>query len=53
MNTPTYLSGKKVADHIYRDLKNKIRGLDKNNIIPGLAVVLVGENPASRSYVSS
>ena len=53
MNTPIYLSGKKVADHIYRDLKNKIRELDKNNIIPGLAVVLVGENPASRSYVNS
>ena len=53
MNTPTYLSGKKVADYIYKDLKNKIRELDKNNIIPGLAVVLVGENPASRSYVNS
>ena len=53
MNTTIYLSGKKVADHIYRDLKNKIRELDKNNIIPGLAVVLVGENPASRSYVNS
>ena len=53
MNTPAYLSGKKVADYIYKDLKNKIRELDKNNIIPGLAVVLVGENPASRSYVNS
>ena len=53
MNTPTYLSGKEVADYLYKDLKNKIRELDKKNIIPGLAVVLVGENPASKSYVSS
>ena len=53
MNNTTYLSGKKVADYVYKDLKNKIRKLDKSNIIPGLAVVLVGENPASKSYVIS
>ena len=53
MNEPTFLSGKKVADYIYKDLKNKIIKLEKKNIIPGLAVVLVGENPASMSYVSS
>tara|TARA_A100001011_G_C14220677_1_gene804194 strand:+ start:314 stop:1210 length:897 start_codon:yes stop_codon:yes gene_type:complete len=53
MNNTTYLSGKKVADYVYKDLENKIRKLDKKSIIPGLAVVLVGENPASKSYVIS
>ena len=48
-----YLSGKEVAESIYKGLKKKIDQLDERNIKPGLAVVLVGENPASKSYVRS
>lgn len=42
------LTGKKIADKILLDLKGKIR---KEKIKPGLAVVLVGKNPASETYV--
>ena len=30
-----------------------IKGLSERNVIPGLAVVLVGDNPASRIYVKN
>ena len=53
MNNIMYLSGKEVAESIYKGLKKKIDKLDERNIKPGLAVVLVGENPASKSYVRS
>ena len=53
MNNIMYLSGKEVAESIYKGLKKKIDHLDERNIKPGLAVVLVGENPASKSYVRS
>ena len=47
------LSGKEVS----KFYKNKIRGnildLKKKGIIPGLAVVLVGDDPASKIYVNS
>ncbi len=46
------LSGKKVADEIYANLKQK---LDNRGDVraPGLAVILVGEDPASMTYTSS
>ncbi|MCC5831764.1 MAG: bifunctional methylenetetrahydrofolate dehydrogenase/methenyltetrahydrofolate cyclohydrolase FolD [Chlamydiales bacterium] len=43
------LSGKEAADHIREQLQQKIRQLDEP---PGLAVVLLGENPSSESYVN-
>ncbi len=47
------LSGKKVSSSVYRELSDRIQTLKERNIIPGLAVVLVGENPASQVYVRS
>lgn len=44
----TILDGKKLRDKIFEDLKNKI---DKMKKKPTLAVILVGENPASQIYV--
>jgi methylenetetrahydrofolate dehydrogenase (NADP+)/methenyltetrahydrofolate cyclohydrolase len=47
------IDGKKIADTIRTELAEEIKKLkDEHNVIPGLAVVLVGENPASQVYVS-
>ncbi len=43
------IDGKKVAERIRKDLKQKINEL---KIKPGLAVVLVGDHPASQVYVN-
>jgi methylenetetrahydrofolate dehydrogenase (NADP+)/methenyltetrahydrofolate cyclohydrolase len=45
------IDGKAIAAKVNNDTKNKISTLKNNGITPGLAVVLVGENPASMSYV--
>ncbi len=42
------LDGKALAKEIRKELKEKISSLDEK---PGLAVVLVGKNPASEQYV--
>ena len=47
------LSGKKVSSVVYQGLSDRIQALKEKNIIPGLAVILVGENPASKVYVLS
>ena len=44
------LDGKKLRDKIFVDLKSKI---NKMTIKPTLAVILVGENPASQIYVNN
>ena len=51
MHNCTILSGKEVSDHVYRNLKGRVELLFENNIRPGLAAVLVGENPASKIYI--
>ena len=53
MSEPIILSGKEVSASVYETLKDKIEDLRNNQIIPGLAVVLVGEDPASQVYVRS
>jgi len=45
------IDGKVIAAEIKSQLFGKIEELKKDNIIPGLAVILVGENPASQVYV--
>lgn len=46
------ISGTKIAKTIRAELAEEIQQLkNEHNIIPGLAVVLVGENPASQVYV--
>lgn len=47
------IDGKKVAADIQEDLKKAIADLKAKGIDPCLAVVLVGENPASKKYVAS
>ncbi len=47
------IDGKKVAADIQEGLKKEIADLKAKGIDPCLAVVLVGENPASKKYVAS
>lgn len=47
------ISGNEVAKEIRAELKEKVAELKKKGIVPGLGVVLVGEDPASISYVTS
>lgn len=48
----TLLDGKKLSSTIKNDVKKDVEILQKKNITPGLAVVLVGNDPASGTYVS-
>lgn len=45
------IDGKKIARQIRSELKEDIVSLKGKGIIPGLAAVLVGDNPASALYV--
>src|SRR6202162_6609231 len=47
------IDGRAVAEKVYVDLRREIADLKSNGVAPGLAVVLVGDNPASRAYVRS
>ena len=47
------LSGKDVSSSVYKGLSERIHALKEKGITPGLAVVLVGEDPASQVYVRS
>ncbi len=52
--TAQILSGTEIAKEIREDLKNEIAELKaKHNIVPGLVTILVGDDPASQSYVGS
>ena len=53
MNKPLIISGKEVSDLVYDSLKLRIISLDKQGITPGLAVIIIGEDPASQLYVRS
>ncbi|MCB1059562.1 MAG: bifunctional methylenetetrahydrofolate dehydrogenase/methenyltetrahydrofolate cyclohydrolase FolD [Calditrichaeota bacterium] len=51
---PTIIDGKAVAAGLQANLKNKIaKFITETGITPGLAVVLVGDDPASAVYVKS
>ena len=47
------LSGKVVSTAVYQALESRISELQSKSINPGLAVILVGEDTASRIYVNS
>jgi len=49
--TARILDGLKIRDEIFGELKGEIAKLSGQGLRPGLAVVLVGENPASQLYV--
>ena len=49
----TILDGNKIRDEIQSELLQQIADLKRMGVTPGLAAVLVGENPASQIYVRS
>jgi methylenetetrahydrofolate dehydrogenase (NADP+) / methenyltetrahydrofolate cyclohydrolase len=51
--TARILDGLKIRDEIFAELKGEIADLTAAGVRPGLAAVLVGENPASQIYVKS
>ena len=46
------IDGKQIAADVRQDVANKVSELKEKGIAPCLAVILVGENPASVSYVT-
>jgi len=50
--TAKIISGTEISRQIKEELKQEVAGLkEKHNIVPGLATVLVGADPASQVYV--
>jgi len=49
----TLIDGKAVAQKVYDRLRGEIAELKGRGVTPGLAVVLVGDDPASRTYVGA
>ena len=53
MHTSKVLSGKDTAVAVYASFKNRLDILSEKGIIPGLCVILVGDDPASQIYVKT
>src|SRR5215475_10319619 len=51
--TARILDGTTIRDEIFAELKQQVLQLAAQGVRPGLAAVLVGENPASQLYVKS
>lgn len=51
--TAAIIDGKALAQQVRAEVKERAAGLARAGITPGLATVLVGEDPASTIYVSS
>lgn len=49
--TAKIIDGKQIAADMQAELKAEIAKLKRRNIVPGLGVILVGEDSASQSYV--
>ena len=47
----TILDGKKLSQKIKEEVKKEVEELKSKGIVPGLAVILVGNDPASQTYV--
>jgi len=45
------IDGVAVAREMRRELKSRVADLREHGVVPGLAVIIVGDNPASRLYV--
>lgn len=47
------IDGKQIAGIVTEKVKERVENLKSKGIVPGLAVVLVGSNPASQTYVNN
>ena len=52
-NPHKLIDGRALAEKVYAELRGEIALLKASGTTPGLAVVLVGDDPASRAYVRS
>lgn len=51
--TASIIDGKAIAEGIRDQLKIRVDALSRRGITPGLAVMMVGDNPASKVYVGN
>jgi methylenetetrahydrofolate dehydrogenase (NADP+)/methenyltetrahydrofolate cyclohydrolase len=51
--TAKIIDGKQIAAQMREELKDEVAALAKKGIVPGLGVILVGDDPASKSYVTA
>ncbi|MGM9927371.1 MAG: bifunctional methylenetetrahydrofolate dehydrogenase/methenyltetrahydrofolate cyclohydrolase FolD [Bacillus sp. (in: firmicutes)] len=49
----TIISGVEIAKKVREEIAVQVADLKQQGITPGLAVILVGENPASKTYVAN
>ena len=47
------INGKEIGQVIRQEVQKRVETLKKEGITPGLAVILVGDNPASKTYVAN
>jgi methylenetetrahydrofolate dehydrogenase (NADP+) / methenyltetrahydrofolate cyclohydrolase len=47
------LDGKQISENIRAELRGQVLHLKERGVVPGLGVLLVGDDPASRSYVTA
>lgn len=47
------ISGKEIGQEIRKSVQERVERLKEQGLTPGLAVILVGENPASKTYVAN
>jgi methylenetetrahydrofolate dehydrogenase (NADP+)/methenyltetrahydrofolate cyclohydrolase len=51
--TAQIIDGKAISVQILEELKPRVKALDEKGVVPGLSVVILGDDPASLSYVRS
>ena len=49
----TIIDGKLVSKAVKQDVAKEVEALKEKGITPGLAVIIVGDDPASRVYVNN
>jgi len=49
----TIIDGKTVSGDLRNKLRDKVESMVSKGVVPGLAVVLLGDDPASKSYVTA
>lgn len=51
--TATIIDGKKISEIVRKEWKDRADKLKAKGVLPGLAVIIVGDNPASKLYVNN
>lgn len=49
----TIINGRELADKLQGEMRDEVEKLKQQGVTPGLVVLLVGENPASQTYVKN